>query len=54
MSFIVIVSLIWGWLMKFFIYFSIAKEKLSERPINVLTIIDQVSKSSGCSKNLDL
>ena len=35
-------SLIWGTLMKVFVYFNVMNEKFSERPFNVLIIVDQV------------
>ena len=35
-------AVIWGSLMKFFLYFNLMQEKLSERPINVLILLDQV------------
>lgn len=35
-------AVIWGSAMKFFLYYNIMKEKISERPINVLILLDQV------------
>ena len=32
---------IWGSGMKFFLFFNLMQEKISERPINILIIIDQ-------------
>ena len=42
-SFVVIHAVcgVWGTLMKLFLFFHLKKEKISERPINVLIIIDQ-------------
>ena len=37
-----IATLVWGTFMKCFIYYNVSKEKMSERPINILIIIDQV------------
>jgi hypothetical protein len=42
MGFIIASSLSWGTLMKCFLYYNIAQEKLTDRPINVLTLIDQI------------
>ena len=33
---------IWGTAMKAFLYYNIMQEKISERPINVLILLDQV------------
>ena len=35
-------SAVWGSLMKFFIYYNVMREKFTERPINILILIDQV------------
>ena len=35
-------SILWGSVMKLFLYHQISQEKWSERPINILTLIDQV------------
>ena len=40
MSFIL--AVVWGSIMKFFLYYNITKEKISERPINILILLDQV------------
>ena len=37
-----ILSVVWGTLMKLFIYYSLWQENLSKRPINILILIDQV------------
>ena len=37
-----ILSLVWGSLMKLFIYYSLWQEKLSKRPINILIFLDQI------------
>ncbi len=42
MSLVSVLTLIWGTFMKCFIYYNISKEKVSERPINILIAIDQV------------
>ena len=39
MSFIL--AVVWGSIMKFFLYYNLAQEKLSERPINLLILVDQ-------------
>ena len=39
---IIIASLIWGTLMKLFIYYYISKQKISERPIHILSVADQI------------
>jgi hypothetical protein len=39
---ILFATLIWGCLIKCFICFNISREKFSERPINVLTFVDQI------------
>ena len=39
---IVIATIVWGSMMKCFLYKNFMKEKLSERPINVLIFLDQV------------
>ena len=33
---------IWGSVMKFFLYYNVLKEKITERPINILILLDQV------------
>ena len=33
---------IWGSFMKFFLYYNVLKEKITERPINILILLDQV------------
>ncbi len=35
-------SILWGSVIKLFLYHQISQEKWSERPINILTLIDQV------------
>jgi hypothetical protein len=42
MAFVISMSIIWGSLMKLFIYYNIGQDKWKERPINILIIIDQV------------
>ncbi len=42
LSLIVIISVLWGSLMKFFIYYHISKERWRDKPINVLIVIDMV------------
>ena len=42
MGLVITLSVSWGTLMKCFLYHTIAKEKLSDRPINVLILIDQI------------
>ena len=42
MSIIISVSMLWGILVKCFIFYCISKEKWMERPINVLIILDQI------------
>jgi len=42
LSLIVIISMLAGTLMKFFIYYNISMEKWSDKPINVLIVIDMV------------
>ena len=37
-----ILSVVWGTLMKLFIYYSLWQENLSKRPINILILMDQV------------
>ena len=32
----------WGSVMKFFLYYNVLKEKITERPINILILLDQV------------
>jgi len=39
---VITLSILWANLMKIFIYFNLMEEKLTERPINVLILIDQV------------
>ena len=39
---VLMLTFLWGSLMKAFIYFNISSQKISERPINVLIIIEQV------------
>jgi hypothetical protein len=39
---ILTLSLIWGTLMKVFVYYSISGQKVSERPVNVLIIVEQI------------
>jgi len=36
-----VATIVWGSLMKFFLYFNLLQEKLSERPINALILVDQ-------------
>lgn len=35
-------SIVWGTLMKLFLYYNLKQEKMSERPINVLILVDQL------------
>ena len=42
MAIIIAGSLVWGSLMKLFIYFYISKQKISERPIHILILLDQI------------
>ena len=37
-----LVAGIWGTLMKLFFYYNIWQEKLSQRPINILVLMDQI------------
>ena len=42
MAALIILSIIWSNIIKIFIYHSMAQEKLADRPINVLILVDQV------------
>jgi len=42
MASVIILSTIWNSLTKIFIYYHISKEKLTDRPINVLILLDQM------------
>ena len=39
---VTILAVIWGTLMKLFIYYNLGQEKLSKRPINILILMDQI------------
>ena len=39
---VVLLSIVWGSVMKFFIYFNISKEKWTEKPINIFTVTEMV------------
>ena len=39
---VIFISVVWGNIMEFFIYFQMAQEKLGDRPINILIFLDQV------------
>ena len=43
MAAIIAISIVWSNAMKVFIYHSLAQEKLADRPINVLILVDQVT-----------
>ena len=43
MATLIILSIIWFNAMKVFIYYNVAQEKLTDRPINVLILVDQVN-----------
>ena len=43
-SSIIFISMVWGSLMKVLIYYAISKEKVAERPINVLIVVDMVRR----------
>ena len=42
LSSIILISMVWGSLMKALIYYAISKEKFADRPINVLIVVDMV------------
>ena len=42
LSSIIVISMVWGSLMKVLIYYAISKEKFADRPINVLIVVDMV------------
>ena len=44
LSSIIFISMVWGSLMKVLIYYAISKEKVAERPINVLIVVDMVRR----------
>ena len=37
-----VLAAIWGSAMKAFLYYNIMKEKISDRPINILILLDQI------------
>ena len=43
MAAIIAISIVWSNAMKVYIYHSLAQEKLADRPINVLILVDQVT-----------
>ena len=43
MATLIIISIVWSNVMKIFIYYNVAGEKLADRPINILILIDQVN-----------
>ena len=44
LSSIIVISMVWGSLMKVLIYYAILKEKFADRPINVLIVVDMVRR----------
>ena len=52
---LILISLIWGTLMKTLVYYYLKKLKIIEKPINLLILLDQVTVlTNHCTKKLDI
>ena len=52
---LILISLIWGTLMKTLVYYHLKKLKIIEKPINLLILLDQVTfLTNHCTKKLDI